>query len=58
MIDANESAESRTEEMLTMVHECGLVDTHLINDPFSNIETYARGKGKIDYILPQDFSKV
>lgn len=50
MIDANESAEARTEEMITMVQECGLVDTHLITDPFSTIETYVRGNGKIDYI--------
>ena len=51
LIDANEGADSRTEEMSELIHECGLVDTHLIRDPYNEIETYARGKEKIDYIF-------
>lgn len=51
MIDANESAETRTEEMMSMIQERGLIATHLIVNPFSNIETSVREKGKTDYIL-------
>ena len=51
LIDANESIDSRTEEMNQFIHECGLVDTHLIKDPYDEVETYARGKEKIDFVL-------
>lgn len=51
MLDANERAECRTEEMTEITQECRLVDTHLIADLYSDVETYARGKGKINFIL-------
>ena len=51
LIDANESIDSRTEEMNQFIHECGLVDTHLIKDPYDEVETYVRGKDKIDFAL-------
>ena len=50
VIDANEGADNRTEVMSELIHECGLVDTHLIRDQYTEIETYARGKEKTDYI--------
>jgi hypothetical protein len=51
MIDANESSEKRTEEMNEMIQECHLIDPHLMADPFGNVETYARGSKKIDFIF-------
>ena len=51
MMDANECAAKRSEEMSALVQGCGLVDSHLLADLYSEVETYARGKGKIDYIL-------
>ena len=51
MMDANECAAKRSEEMSALVQGCGLVDSHLLTDLHSEVETYARGKGKIDYIL-------
>lgn len=49
MMDANVSPENRT--MNNMIMECGLTDPHFMVDPYSETETYARGKAKIDYIL-------
>lgn len=51
MMDANESAEARTDEMNELIESCGLVDSLLIADLYFEVETYARGKGKIDYVL-------
>ena len=51
MMDANECAEKRSEEMNSLIQECGLVDYCLLVDPYSEVETYARGRGKIDYTL-------
>lgn len=51
LIDANESAEKRSEEMSALIQGCGLVDGHLLSDLYSEVENYARGNGKIDYIL-------
>ena len=51
MMDANECAAKRSEEMSALVQGCGLVDSHLLADHYSEVDTYARGKGKIDYIL-------
>lgn len=51
MIVANESYEKRTKEMNTLINECNLVDPHLAANPFSSVETHARGSGKIDYIF-------
>lgn len=39
-----ESSENRTDEMSALMQECGLVDSHLIADLYSETETYARGK--------------
>ena len=50
-MDANEGADSRTEEMSEMIHECGLLDTHLIKDPYTEAETYAQGKEKLDFVF-------
>lgn len=36
LVDAIEGTES--EEMTEMTQECGLVDTHILNDPFSQEE--------------------
>jgi hypothetical protein len=51
MIDANESVENRTEEMNRLIYECELIDPHLMSQPFAEIETYARGKTKIDFMF-------
>ena len=51
LMDANEAIDSRTDEMNELIYECGLVDTHLIKDPYEEVETYARGKEKIDFVL-------
>ena len=51
LMDANEAINSRTDEMNELIYECGLVDTHLIKDPYEEVETYARGKEKIDFVL-------
>lgn len=51
MMDAKESPENRTNEVNTLIMECGLVDPHLMSDPYSDTETYAKGKAKINYIL-------
>lgn len=49
MMDTNDSGEKGSEEMNAL--ECGLVDSHLLADLYSEVETYERGNGKIDYIL-------
>lgn len=46
LIDANEGAESRTEELTELIHKCVLRGTYLINDPYSEVETFALGKEK------------
>lgn len=51
LIDANEGAESRTDEMTEFIYEYGLTDTYLLKDPYQDMKTYARGKEKIDFIL-------
>jgi ribonuclease HI len=51
MMDANESIDARTNEMNDLIQGCGLVDSHLLADIYAEVETYARGKGKIDYVL-------
>lgn len=48
---ANEGADSRTEELNELIHECGLIDTHLIKDSYNEVDTYARGREKIDFVL-------
>ena len=45
MMDANESLENRSDEMSALIQECGLVDSHLLDDPYSKVETYSRGRG-------------
>lgn len=50
-MDANEEMDSSTEEMTDLIWDCGIVDTHLFQDPYSEVETYARGREKIDYML-------
>lgn len=52
MMGANESSENRTDEMNTLILECGLVDPHLMTDPFSETETYTRRKTKSTIFLP------
>ena len=42
MMDANESLENRSDEMSALIQECGLVDSHLLDDPYSEVETYSR----------------
>lgn len=50
VMDANESAECRTDEMLVLTQECGMVDTYLIANLYTEVKTYAEGKAKIDFI--------
>ena len=40
-MDANKAIDSRTDEMNEIIYECGLDDTHLIKDPYKEVETYA-----------------
>lgn len=35
LMDANEGADSRTKEMTELIYECGLIDTHIIKDPYN-----------------------
>lgn len=49
MMDANKNTECRTEEMMTMIQECGLVDTHLIANLYATVETYVSGEG--DFVV-------
>ena len=51
MLDANEGMENRTDEMIEIINEGELIDVHARSDPFNEVETYARGKQRIDYIL-------
>lgn len=37
--------------MTNLIQECGLVNTHLLQDSYSKIEIYARGKENIDYVF-------
>ena len=46
MMDANESLENRSDEMSALIQECGLVDSHLLDDPYSKVEMYSRAEGK------------
>ena len=48
-IDANEGIENRTDEMLEMINANKLIDLHAREDPMSEIETYIRGRQRIDY---------
>jgi hypothetical protein len=50
LMGANKSAEKRSEEMSALIQECGLVDCHLLSDLYTEVETYARGNAKIDFI--------
>ena len=48
-IDANEGIENRTDEMLELINANKLIDLHAREDPMSEIETYIRGRQRIDY---------
>lgn len=51
LITAVEGINNATDEMPDLLQECGLVDTHLLSDANTQLETYVRGKGKKDYCL-------
>jgi hypothetical protein len=48
-IDANEGIENRTDEMLELINANKLIDLHAKEDPMTEIETYIRGRQRIDY---------
>lgn len=51
MIDANEDPENRTDERTVMINKCKLIDMHAKSNPLNEVETYIRGKQRIDYML-------
>lgn len=52
MLDANEGMENRTDEMIEMMNECEIIDVQ--SYPFNEVDTYARGKQRIDYMLAME----
>jgi GTP-binding protein EngB required for normal cell division len=51
MLDANEEVKNRTDEMIETINECEMIDVHAKSDPLNEVETYVRGKQRIDYMM-------